>query len=362
MIYYVGIQNQIRQTAGAKAPTDIMELCDKRGYHLLPITLPNEKWPKIVQNIWKYKQSIKFWKSVTNILKNGDILIYQHPLYVGRLLHKYINKMKSNGVHLIVLIHDLETLRKGIEGAVNANESANQKIEGSLFKKFDSVICHNEKMKKYMINQGYSEKQLVSLEIFDYLHDCPVKEEIQRSENASICIAGNLLKTKSGYIYHIHDNGNNPELDVNCYGLSFDTNVSNKNLIYHGSFPSAELPRELTSDFGLVWDGPEASSCVGNIGEYLKYNNPHKASLYLSSGLPIIVWDQAAIADFVVSKKVGFTIANLKDLQMKIDNISEQEYEIIKKNTIEVSKLLRNGYFFYKALDQAISNLKNREA
>ena len=34
-----------------------------------------------------------------------------------------------------------------------------------------------------------------------------------------------------------------------------------------------------------MWDGPSPDTCAGVYGAYLRYNNPHKTSLYLAAGL-----------------------------------------------------------------------------
>ena len=50
----------------------------------------------------------------------------------------------------------------------------------------------------------------------------------------------------------------------------------------------------MEGSFGLVWDGISVETCAGVYGEYLKVNNPHKTSLYLASGIPVIIWKEAA--------------------------------------------------------------------
>lgn len=358
MIYYTGFGIENRQTAGAKAPSDILHFCHERQYQFVSVKRPPEKLPRPLQLIWKYSFSMKYWKKVLQTTKKGDIFIYQHPLYVSRTLPKFIGQLKAKGVKLIVLIHDLETLRMGIEGAVNVNESANNMIEGSLLKKFDTVICHNKNMKSYLIGQGYAADQLVNLEIFDYITDCKFVHSDVKSEFPTIAIAGNLLKTKCGYIYHIHDNGNNPNLVVNLYGMNFDQDTDDSKLIYHGSFPAAELPEKLICDFGLVWDGISAETCAGHVGEYLKYNNPHKTSLYLSSGIPVIVWKQAAIADFVTRNNVGITVDSLHEAEAAINAVTVETYKEMCINARKIAERLRTGYFFYKALDSGLSKKK----
>ncbi|NRO11242.1 Beta-1,6-galactofuranosyltransferase WbbI [Lactobacillus helveticus] len=50
-----------------------------------------------------------------------------------------------------------------------------------------------------------------------------------------------------------------------------------------------------------------------NTGNYLRYNDPHKLSLYLASGIPVIIWKKAAEAKFVEENKVGITVDSLED-------------------------------------------------
>lgn len=72
-------------------------------------------------------------------------------------------------------------------------------------------------------------------------------------------------------------------------------------------------------------------TCSGGKGEYLRINNPHKLSLYLAVGLPVIIWDEAAEAEFVLRENVGFTIKSLYELSEKMALISDDDYEIMKK-------------------------------
>lgn len=357
MIYYSGFDNQTRRTAGAKAPSDIQELCRKRGYSFIPIYKPSSDLPRVIRLGMKYSVSVLYWKKVLRTLQADDVLIYQHPLFPSRLLPKYIDKLKKKGIKLVVLIHDLETLRKGIEGAVSANKEVNTLIEETLLKKFDAVICHNEKMKQYLLTKGYAEKQLVTLDIFDYLSNCKLNHSSEKTEHPSVMVAGNLIKAKSGYIYKINSENNNPDLTVHLFGIGFDNSENNPNLNYHGSFPAAELPEVLTGDFGLVWDGLSADTCEGNTGQYLKYNNPHKTSLYLSSGIPVIVWKEAAIADFVQRNHVGLAVDSLSELTDIICSLSQEEYTELCKNAEQISGKLRGGYYFYHALDEAVKRI-----
>ena len=143
-------------------------------------------------------------------------------------------------------------------------------------------------------------------------------------------------------------------MKLNVYGNKFEQDKACEAICYKGSFKPDELPGILEGHFGLVWDGVSEESCVGNTGEYLKYNDPHKTSLYIASGIPVIVWQQAAIADFIIKNKIGITVESLHDVEKAINSISQQDYDLMRRNAKSLGNKLRSGYFTKKALSKAI--------
>lgn len=111
-------------------------------------------------------------------------------------------------------------------------------------------------------------------------------------------------------------------------------------------------------DFGLVWDGDSADACAGNTGAYLRYNNPHKTSLYLACGMPVIVWREAAIADFVLKNEVGIVVESLSGLDEIISAISDESYQKMCKNAARIGQKLRAGEYFKAAMEQALEIVK----
>jgi hypothetical protein len=352
MIYYINPNKKKRNTAGAKAPDDIVELCRRRGYTEASF----KQWPvgksKLYQHLWVQVVGNSDWRSLYKKVGDGDVVIFQHPFYGKRTSLLWIKRIRQKGAKMIALIHDLESLRGGIAGVIEAGKTT-AFGDDEFLKNFDGIICHNEHMRQYMIEKGFEPSRLVDLEIFDYLTDEKISER-QKSEAPTVAIAGNLALGKCAYIYKIHENGHNPGLALELYGIRFEEERADAGMKYHGSFAPEELPGKLKGDFGLVWDGIEATTCAGNTGEYLKYNDPHKTSLYLASGLPVIVWSKAAIADFVLKNKVGVTVDSLYELEDKIRSISEQEYTEMCANARDISSKLRKGHYFYSALDKCL--------
>ena len=261
---------------------------------------------------------------------------------------------KWKGCRFVALIHDIGILRNDGNNFGKKVGKTTLFADGQLLKKYDVVICHNDRMKKYLVDGDIPFDRIVSLEMFDYLTEVNAVKR-KRSAVPSIAIAGNLGKEKSSYIYEMDFSQN--DLTVHLYGKGFDVSLPASSLNYHGSFKPEELPGHLEGEFGLVWDGTSTETCAGGTGEYLRYNNPHKLSLYLASNMPVIIWEEAAAADFVLSRKAGFTVKSLDEIPEKIRKLSTEEYMRMCLAAGEEGEKLRNGYYTKKALRQALKIL-----
>ena len=118
---------------------------------------------------------------------------------------------------------------------------------------------------------------------------------------------------------------------------------------------SAGSFRNLKGAYGLVWDGDTAKTCSGIFGDYLRINNPHKTSLYLACGIPIITWNKAAIAQYVRKNRVGITVSSLDEINEKLKDVSKDEYNLMRKNAKKCSERVRRGYYLKKAIQEALS-------
>ena len=119
---------------------------------------------------------------------------------------------------------------------------------------------------------------------------------------------------------------------------------------YCGQYTPEQLPQVLRGGFGLVWDGDEIQSCSGVYGSYLRYNNPHKTSLYLACGLPVIVWDQSAIAEYVVEHHLGLAVRSLEELPRRLQRMDRAEYAALCQGAAEMGERLRRGDMLRRAL------------
>lgn len=336
--------NKKIKNAAGKAPNDIYEICEKLGWKDYGIINPREE-----KNIFLFfRNHLRLKKQFNEIQgKNANYILYQSPMF-GSFYNKYIlSNLSKCGVKVVTLIHDID----GLRFFASLNEKK-KKREFDVYNHSDYIICHNDKMKAYLVEKGINEHKIVSLECFDYLCSNLCKNKQIRYN--SIAIAGNLNPIKCGYIYKMIEANQNLHIDL--YGVGYESNEKNDNVEYHGSFLPEELPNEIDSMFGLVWDGGEISSCVGEYGNYLRYNNPHKLSLYMASGIPVIVWNQSAIADFVEKYHVGIKVNNLNNIKDKINTISVDQYNEMKNNVEKIQQKVIHGEFFKTAINTIMEN------
>ena len=273
--------------------------------------------------------------------RGNKVVFLQYPA-VSNLLLSCFNFIKSRNIYSIALIHDLESLRLG-----SNNFSSQDELK--YLSSFDCLIVHNSIMEKYVRDIGYC-GETVSLEIFDYLLDSHrnIKEE---QYTGTIAFAGNLKKAP--FLFEL---GKVHKYNFMLYGHSESDFSHIHNIKYAGVLAADEIPYMLAGDYGLIWDGDTLQTCSGMYGNYLKYNNPHKASLYIAAGKPVIVWKQSAIAQFVVQHQIGIVVDSLEELN-EIE--LKEHYDKYKSNVLSLRKEVICGDNLQKAIKKSLSLIKS---
>ena len=343
---------QDKKNAGGKAREDIGNILESQGYKKLQAVANSSKRADLntVQRLFHHYEVKKAWQHSLRDLVEGDELVVQFPLLNHTLFfNKVLRLLKRRGVKTILLIHDLESLRwSQLSDMPLKNRLRLNFEEQSVLKQADGIIAHNDKMKSYIRGYGVDSSKITTIDIFDYLiPDYDTKKDNQLINlKAPIIIAGNLKKHKAGYVYHLPSS-----VDFNLYGIGYEP-TSETNVTYHGSFMPDDLPFVLEGNFGLVWDGPSADSCTGTYGEYLKVNNPHKTSLYFASGIPVVIWSEAAMASFIQKHQCGIVVSSLAEIDQVLSTLSELDYQEMKQNAEKIGTQLRTGYYTQSALAQ----------
>lgn len=328
--------------AGSKARIDAETIAIKNGYK--KIQLFSSGRHKIIIVVEIMMGCLK----AISLCKKDDSLLIQYPYYpeiVNRLFFRFLGfGKKIKRYKITLLIHDVISLRYAVESKEAFNQKLNTEINNMAV--FDYVICHNSSMVKLL--SGVQEKsQYINLQLFDYLYD-GVSYPRKMDRQIKVIIAGNLSKTKASYLYKLPETN---YVQFCLYGNGFEEKKQ-KNVDFKGTYPPEELIRHLDGQYGLVWDGSSIESCEGSSGLYLKYNNPHKMSLYIAAGLPIIIWEQAALAGFVVSNGIGVAIKSITELDEVLSKVTEEQYDHMIHNVSNLRESVINGDHLTVALEK----------
>lgn len=280
-----------------------------------------------------------------------SILFTQYPVNKYRNYIMFIAKLKQ--CKTATIVHDVSFLRK---------RTKNKSKELKIICRSDVIVVHNAIMKQWFLNQGIS-IPIINLEFFDYIVATrPSQNDIfENKEVYNLVYAGGYGGKKNSYVYGV-DEINTENFKLKLYGKGFDfekllVSEEKTSVLYQGAFPADKIPYEIKGDFGLVWDGNSIKTCSGQYGEYLKYNNPHKTSLYLSCGIPIVIWKEAALAPFIEKNKLGVTISSLEELNSILENLSFEEYKLIKENALNFQKKVITGVFAKEAINMTLKHL-----
>lgn len=341
---YLNIKVKEVMNASSKAVNDCNEILSSCGYRSIDINIINNGnglRRKIIN-------SLEFFKLLK--IKKNSILLLAHPIYINKNYMSFLKLFKIlKNFKIVFLIHDLESLRKMFPDAINDFRI----LDASMYSLADGIIAHNNRMKNYITEQGVDACKIICLEIFDYLSE-EIKNEYKYA--STINIAGNLDANKASYLKQLKYL--NKKIDINLYGVNFEESIfESASIRYKGAFHPDEVPHQFNCGFGLVWDGTSKDTCTGPTGEYLKYNNPHKLSLYLAAGMPVAIWSDAAEASFVQDNNLGILINSLDELAVKFDQINERNYDDMLKSIKPISERLRSGFYLEKAIKEIESNL-----
>jgi hypothetical protein len=326
------------KTAKTKAKVDVVEILEKAGYHSV-------YFPKINS----IGELVKFWRMLSALITRQSHLVLEYPCYPRKRMWMIWAFKKIKGLKLFGVIHDIGDLRFTEEKFKDGKDM-------HFLKLYDGLVSHNYSMTKWLRERGYT-KPIVDLYVFDYC----LKENVDFSETTlngklKVVYAGNLAFDKATYIY----DSNVSKLDnvrLGVYGPNFDEKRSqNTALSYKGVFDPQQPDLREKYHFGLIWEGESTETCSGQMGRYIRFNNPHKFSLYISLGLPVIVWKEAAVAKFVLENNIGVTIGSFDELEQLPGRITQQAYNTYSENIRKLAGKVRSGYFLQSAINRLVNN------
>ncbi len=325
-------------SAGNKARTDIEAVMTSLGYRNLGIrqSVSNGGLKHFVRNLAGVIKEC-------GTIRPGDIVVLQYPLkkYFSPVCHI----AHARGAKVIALIHDLGSFRR---------KALTEEKEIRRLSNADLIIAHNATMRRWLERRGCTAK-VIELGIFDFLNHSRPAQNHEPDGNYKVVYAGNLQRRKNSFLYSIRPQG----WSMVLYGIGFEASeaTDTESIDYRGFAKPSDLIKDAGGDFGLVWDGDSTRECSGAYGEYLRVNNPHKTSLYIRCGLPVIIWKEAALAPFIVEHGLGLAIGSLEELDTLLPSVTPEQYSRMRKDVLDMAERLANGKFAGAALIRATALL-----
>lgn len=334
MKYYVKLEfsklfeQDGKYTATSKARIDVERILMGKDFET--ITIKRHFLNSVLGNVEILIKASLLWIK----LRRNDLVFLQYPIMnlgAFRFCYKSISKAR-----VVAIVHDLPSYR--FDSQIKFRNA-----EIRILNSFSRIIVHSVQMKKVLMMDGVKTKMQV-LEMFDYLLPLDLKCSFRRNV---IVFAGALHKSlflKKMDTMTLFE-------DFYLYG-AYNPQLNNKHLKYCGKFLPNDISK-IEGDWGLLWDGDDIDQCSGQFGKYLQIIAPHKFSLYIASGLKILVWEKSAMASIVEKYYIGLKINKLSDIHGVISKLSDEERELMEKNVLKLSEKIRKG----NAFETALSNI-----
>lgn len=279
--------------------------------------------------------SLRFLACLPSLFSYKHIII-QYPFYTNWRFNEICYRLLPK--KSILLVHDIPSLRY---------ENGEKEIQHEIkqMNRFAGMIMHNNRMEEWLREHGVTTR-MVKLGLFDYLvQEVPEKKE-KTAVPWTVVFAGNLGKSQFiDKLAGCQADG----LHFAFYGIS-PTEFLKESGCYRGVEESDVLPEVLDGHFGLVWDGNFEEECQETASRYLQYNCPHKFSLYMAAGIPVIVGKKSALAGFVEEHGLGICVGNLGEIREKLARVTVEEYREMCSRVQSVKEKVRNGDYLREAL------------
>lgn len=321
------------QQAGAKFPMDVMNVASALGYEIININ----EWYCIKRG---FKVILDFFKLM--FIKKKSIVIY-----IDRIDKSFSRKMvfwilrKKNAV-IISLVEDIDILRNETEEKIFDREISRLG--------FAQVIISQNQVMSEWIAKYLKNNQIINLNILDFISK-QVGIQNHSEKEWIVTYGGNLTFAQSGFIYKLPDFRG---LKFYVYGVNLKSDELPDNVSYKGNFEANECVNKLEGDWGLVWNGETLDIDEDNFkSRYYNYVCPHKLSMYLLCGMPVIVYEKSAMAKYVIDHDCGIVIKNVNQIPDELSQISDERYNSILKNVYKISRELADGTNLKIAINKA---------
>lgn len=332
--YFIRQYSFLEYMHGGIGFVDVETILLKEGYQ--PIEFPYHDQFSMKA---KFKRLFFLVKTVFSV-QGPAVVVFICPVY-ATLVNVLLRLLSwKPGVRLICFIGDIDGIKDG-----NKKEL---KADIKQFQRYHHFIVHNAAMQQWL-QQHVPGRNIAVINFFDFLAK---PYDGNRTLSGDIVFAGNL--GKSIFLERLGElTSSGPGLHFYLYGPGCTELMhSQKNATWMGIEKPYDLPAKLKGSFGLLWDGDSIGEPGGSLGDYMQYISHHKLSLYILSGLPLIVPEIAGSTVLVEKYKIGISVKSLYEIGDRINSITDDEYQQMKKNMQPLAEKISAGGCIKEALQQ----------
>lgn len=340
---YISRNYKTLKTGGGKAKTDIELTLERMGAVNLGL--------KQTRNRNKLYDFVRNLVGVAYALlrcRKGDVVVLQYP--VKKYFDSICRFVRWRGGYTVAIIHDLGCFRR---------KRLTVKQEILRLNLANVIIAPNAYQQQWLADRGcrahitiYGLHDYLTEQIKAYTYEELIKRP--KSKHHTLCFVGNLSEKKNGYLYELGRKLTHTHLHL--FGNHFSKVAAAAcadRLCYHGFGYDEDIIRARVADFGLSWYGDLCDGARGDLGEYMEINNPHKISLYLRCGMPVILWSKAGLAKVVEQEGIGICVDSLGEIEARLDALTDEQYRTMLKNVARVAAEIAAGQSCRKAVRAA---------
>lgn len=305
---------------GAKAKLDVYRILSENGF-ISSNLRAFEKVPQINRILELLR--------LLALPRTTDV-VFQFPNYNS--FNKLASFLVSLRHRVFFVVHDVDSIRD-----VPRHQSS------SILKRSHGCIVSGNLWRTAEIQA--LDLRVQSLECWDYLTSVQAPGDWNPAGKA--LYAGSLSADKAAWLYD-----KRRQLPLYLAGVNYDSSRKLDADVFLGSFSSDAPSFPADVSWGVVWDGDSPFELAGKAGHYQWFNQPHKFSMYLAMGLPIICNKAAAMAQVVEKYGVGVSVDSLDDVPAAIAAVQQDPVaaDQMRSNVLALRARIVAGDFLRSAL------------
>ncbi len=253
----------------------------------------------------------------------STIFLVQYPMHGGRV-QKLIGRLLFHRFRVAVLLHDLYDLWEG--------KTPNHPLLSRA-----ACVVSVGRLQDFL-GATLEDIPVSHLEPWDYLTASDF-EPGRWDPAGPILFAGSLWPMKVSWLYR--PDAHRPPLLLRGHGYDEAQNPQLGDTLA-GPFTPENPAFDPSVGWGLVWDGAKLDSQISE-KDYERLNQPHKVSLYLACGLPLIVWSESYAAPWVLRHGCGIAVPSLAAIPEALAKVTPEEHRAMQDRSRECGEQVRRG-------------------